>query len=158
MAEIVDQGAVLRAVADFPPLQRILLAVPGTLQSTLSAYFAAPVEVEVERQVADGAILRRDVSLVRREPYLVVCRASSDLTLEDPWIRALVEERRLGIGHIVRHLGVEASFTLDEVGREREGFWRRYALFGPGFRYAIRETFPGHLYDAAMAPDTEEST
>ena len=50
-------------------------ATAGTLQGTLSAYFGAPVTVEVVSQRVDGDTVHRAVDLVCKERGLVACRA-----------------------------------------------------------------------------------
>ena len=74
MAEILDLDAVLRMLDGFGPLRRVILATPGTLQGTLSAYFGEPVDVDVQVQDDDGDRKRfvREVNLVCRRRGLVV--------------------------------------------------------------------------------------
>ena len=157
MAEVYPIEEVLRQVKDFPPLQRILLSSPGTLQSTLSAYFAKPVKVEVRSQsepetVALPFSVSRNVDLfihegegTRKHP-LVVCSASSEITMASWPVIDLVTKKEMGIGQIMEYRGIRPSFVLHEVGREEETFWRLYTLEGGSITYRIRETFPARLY------------
>ena len=75
MADVVDLPALLDRIQGFPPLQRVLLATAGTLQGTLSAYFGAPVTVEVVSQTVEGEAMHREVDLVCKERDLVACSA-----------------------------------------------------------------------------------
>ena len=157
MAEVYPVEEVLKQVKDFPPVQRILLSTAGTLQGTLSAYFAKPVRVEVKSQsesetVALPLSLLRNVDLFihegegRQKHPLVVCSASSEIIVSS-WIAAdLMMKKEIGIGQIMEKLGVRPSFVLHEVGRDAVSFWRSYTLSGDGISYKIRETFPMNLY------------
>ena len=62
MADVVDLPALLAQLQGFPPLQRVLLATAGTLQGTLSAYFGAPVTVDVVSQSVRGDSVHREVA------------------------------------------------------------------------------------------------
>jgi len=146
VADIVDLPALLAQLQGFPPLQRVLLATAGTLQGTLSAYFGAPVTVDVVSQTVRDDSVHREVALVCKEQDLVACRASTEIQVADERMRQLIIERSIGLGQIVALLGGDAQFELDEVGDEPGEFWRRYRMWGDGFAYVITETFPKDLY------------
>ncbi len=146
MAEIVDQQSVLDKIRQFRPLWRLLLATPGTLQGTLSAYFGAPITIEVVSQDIRGGRICRAVNLVCRSRDMVVCRAETEISVENEEIRRMIEDKDIGLGRIIAMLNVPANFELDEVGRQNGTFWRNYRLSGDGFEYAIREEFPMLLY------------
>ena len=153
MAEIVDQAQLLAKLRGFSPLRRLLLAIPGTLQSSLSAYFGHPVTVQVVSQATQGAVIRRTVNLVGEDLGMVVVRAASDITVSDDHVRSLVEAQQMGIGQIVASLDVRTDFVLEDVGRGEGTFWRRYRLEGPGFTYLVREEFPTILFADVHAGD-----
>jgi hypothetical protein len=153
MAEIVDQAQLLAKLRGFSPLRRLLLAIPGTLQSSLSAYFGHPVTVQVLSQATQGAVIRRTVNLVCEDLGMVVVRATSDITVTDDHVRSLVEAQQMGIGQIVASLDVRTAFVLEDVGRGEGTFWRRYRLEGPGFTYLVREEFPTILFADVHAGD-----
>ncbi|MGH0032025.1 MAG: hypothetical protein ACQGVC_19715 [Myxococcota bacterium] len=150
MAEILNPEQVLLQLRDFGPLRRILLATPGTLQGTLSAYFGAPVTVAVRDQgdASDHKHFVREVDLVCTERGITACRARSEVDVEDEEIRTLIRERRIGLGQIIEYLRVPTTFELDRAGTSDACFWREYTLEGAGFRYRIREEFPADLYPA----------
>lgn len=152
MAEILNPQRVLRTLRDFGPLRRMILATPGTLQGALSAYFGTHVDVLVRSQsgVDDQKHFVREVDLVCGGNGIVACRARSEIEVESEEIRALIHERRIGLGRISAGLGVHTSFDLEAAGATSDGFWRRYTLEGPGFLYRIHECFPAALY-----PDAE---
>lgn len=150
MAEILNQEQVLERLRDFGPIRRVLLATPGTLQGTLTAYFGAPVTVVVRSQgdARDHKHFVREVDLVCEKLGLLACRAKSQIDVEDEEIRGLIRNRRIGLGQIVEFLRVPTTFELEQAGSDAECFWREYTLEGAGFRYRIREEFPADLYPA----------
>jgi hypothetical protein len=146
VADIVDLAGLLEQIRSFPPLQRMLLGTAGTLQGTLSAYFGAPVTIEVRSQTLRGSAVHREVDLVCKELDLVACSANTEVEVEDEQIRELIADGSIGLGQIVALLGVRATFELTDVGGDATTFWRIYHLAGDGFDYTITETFPAWLY------------
>lgn len=141
----------LDTLRGFGPIRRVILATPGTLQGTLTAYFGSQVGVEVRFQddQRDDKHFTREVDLVCREPERVVCTARTDVRVEDEEIRRMLRARRIGLGQIVELLRVSTTFELEEVGGNDESFWRVYALRGTGLVCRIREEFPAALYPDA---------
>jgi hypothetical protein len=152
VADIVDPSHLLHVLRDFSPLRRVLLATAGTLQGTLSAYFGAPVTVEVVSQTADGDVMQRTVDLVCAARDLAVCRAATEIHVADAGIREMIVERRIGLGQIAALVGVPTSFELDEAAQEERTFWRTYRLWGDEFEFRITETFPCQLYPDVPEP------
>ena len=150
MAEIYPIEDVLRKLELFSPVQRILLATPGTLQSTLSAFFASPVKVRVTSQehVPDTANWTRSVDLYIEKDgdQQVVCVAESEVVIEPKEAQELIEAEQLGIGQIMEYLGIRPKFTLTHTNYDAIAFWRLYILKGGGITYEIREYFPAQLY------------
>jgi hypothetical protein len=146
MAEIADRDVSLKLLRGFTPLQRVLLATAGTLQGTLSAFFGAPVTIDLVRQDETDGCIRREVDLVCAAKRIAVAHAMTEAQVTDPEITRLLLEGQIGLGQISALLGVPVSFALDQVGRELSAFWRVYRLWGEGFSYRIREEFPQALY------------
>jgi chorismate-pyruvate lyase len=146
MADVVDPTRLLDTIKGFSPWQRVLLGTAGTLQGTLSAYFGAPVTVEVRAQHVDGNDLHREVDLVCKERRLVACSAVSDIHVDDARMRELIIERNIGLGQISALLDLRTTFELLDAGRDDGTFWREYLLSGERFRYRIHERFPTDLY------------
>jgi chorismate-pyruvate lyase len=144
---------VVEKLDGFGPVQRVLLTTAGTLQGALSAFFRAPVVIELVHQEESGDTLQREVNLVRTAEPTIVCRTASTARVTDPEIRRLMLEGTLGLGQIVATLGVETHFALEEVGQDAEQFWRSYRLWGDGFSFRIRETFPAPLYATGPTGD-----
>ena len=154
MSEIVHPPEVLDQIKEFPPLHRILLCQPGTLQGTLSAYFCAPVTVRVLEQRAKDDYIERSVALECRG--VDVCHAKSILTVDDSAARKLIRHQKMGIGQILENLGIRPEFNLLSVGGRGNyhSFWRIYQLRAPQVFYEIRETFPADLYQGALTMAT----
>ncbi|KKN07249.1 hypothetical protein LCGC14_1068890 [marine sediment metagenome] len=55
---------------------------------------------------------------------------------------------KLGLGQIVVVSQIPTKRSLVEVGRDREGFWRTYAIEGPELYIKIYEYFPRKPYQA----------
>ena len=151
MAEILDLEGALATLRDFGPLRRMILATPGTLQATLTAYFGSQVDVRGRFQDdgRDEKNFIREVDLVCRERATVVCTARTDVRVEDEEIRRLLREREIGLGQIIELLRVPTRFELEEAGVDAACFWRVYALSGSGFSCRVREEFPAGLYPEA---------
>lgn len=151
MAEILDREGTLATLRDFGPVRRVILATPGTLQGTLTAYFGVQVDAEVRFQddSRNEKHFTREVDLVCRDRKTVVCRARTDVLVEDEDIRRMLIERELGLGQIIELLRVPSRFELVEVGEDDESFWRVYELRGAGFVCCVREEFPSRLYPEA---------
>ena len=148
MAEILDLEGTLATLRDFGPLRRVILSTPGTLQGTLTAYFGSQVEVDVRFQddSRDEKHFTREVDLLCRKNEAVVCRARTDVIVEDEDLRRMLCERKMGLGQIIELLRIPCGFELEEVGSDAESFWRVYELRGSGFVCRVREEFPQRLY------------
>lgn len=144
MAEVLPEK-ILGKLGGFSPLQRVLLATAGTLQSTLSAYFQKPVTVRVREQtLVDSYEMTRVVDLVCDGE--AVCSAWSTIITVDASIRGAIRERGLGLGQILMIKGLAPSFDLLETGQDEKEFYRVYRLEAPGVTYRIKEVFRKELY------------
>ncbi len=155
MAEVYPISVVLDKLKGFTPLQRILMATSGTLQSTLSAYFDGPVTIEVLSQSIpepdEGRPITRQVSLVCN--FKSVCYAKTTVYACGQEAIDLIQAQELGLGQIMQKLGIKPDFRLKRVGQDDDIFWRLYVLSGQGsgvfssLTYHIREEFPKHFYE-----------
>lgn len=109
----------------FSPLERILLAANGNLQRILSAYYNAPVTVQVIKCLRSPdspctptpdrpVIYDRLVSLHCLNS--VFCLASSSISISAPRIVALIESKSIGIGQLFRHFNALPEFQLLDCG------------------------------------------
>ncbi len=148
----MDPSRLLTVLGGFRPLRRVLLGTAGTLQGTLSAYFGAPVTIEVLDQRVEGDVMHRTVDLVCASRGIAACRADTAISVDDDQLRTLIVEQRLGLGQIVASVGVRTLFELDAAGQEADEFWRTYRMWGEGFGFVITERFPEHLYADVPEP------
>jgi hypothetical protein len=152
MADVIDSEGMIAMLRPFSPLRRVLLAATGTLQGTLSAFWASPVSVRLLSQEPDPDLehVRREVDLVCEGLDLVVCHADTTIHVTDHAVDTLLRESSLGIGQIISILGRRTTFSLQDVGQDDVHFWRSYRMWGEGFDYHITESFEQRLY-----PDVE---
>jgi hypothetical protein len=146
MTEILAVDEMLASLRAFDPLRRVLLATPGTLQATLTAYFGEPVDVEILKQSQRGSEFEREVDLVLRDRRIVVCHAASEIRVHDEDFLEMIQEQRVGLGRIAQMLDRDTTFLLESTDQRPDAFMRTYRLEGRGFRYRIHEEFPAALY------------
>ncbi|KAJ3746969.1 hypothetical protein EV360DRAFT_89920 [Lentinula raphanica] len=136
-------------------LERIMLAAQGDLQRLLSAYFADAINVEVlyatntpritPASSSSPIIQTRKVQLKCRS--VVVCTATSTVTLTSPECEALILDDKFAIGQTFRQMKQVPDFMLkkvevEEVEDGEEELRRTYTLTSPGIECEILEVFP----------------
>src|SRR3990172_436510 len=144
-----NQAETMQAkLLQMDPLRRDLLSRQGTLQEALATYFKEPIDVRVTRQrvAPETNPIAREVTLVRRLNDIIVCRARTEIHVQDEKARQLILEERLGLGQIFQTLQLQATFTLEEIDENSDSFWRIYLLEAPGIACRIREEFPTKLF------------
>ena len=152
-----------------PPIVRVLLTTDGTVTKSLEAYFWEPVQVQrlaqaliplksaapegvpgalpsTLRAQLDEPLWQRDVRLVGANTQRCYAQASSLVRFQllPEALRLALEEDRLGIGGVIRELGLETYREIIAVGQHRtngEGatvsddvaeiasVWRTYRLY-----------------------------
>eukprot|EP01135_Chromosphaera_perkinsii_P006528 Nk52_evm1s538 gene=Nk52_evmTU1s538 len=111
----------------FTPLERIVLTANGNLQRVISAYYNSAVSVDIvyNRRVKETtgggdkglpAVYERQVTLHCREEQF--CTATSKIILNTAELVRLVEEERIGLGQLFRHLRLLPTFYLLSAGRK----------------------------------------
>ncbi|KAL1923382.1 uncharacterized protein VTP21DRAFT_8362 [Calcarisporiella thermophila] len=157
---------------EFTGLERIVLTANGNLQRILSAYYCAPVTVQIlynRPLIPDNAdtptsisssdddnvipkknILqryRRAVNLLVRQK--IVCHATSCVTITSSHILHLVRDRGVGIGQLFRYMDKLPEFELLRAGKSiNEGrFWRVYRLSMDGVECKIKENFSSDMFE-----------
>lgn len=135
-------------LANLDPLRRNLLSCQGTLQEALAVHFQTPIYVRIARQRLEPETqhIFREVDLVRDSDNTSVCRATTEIEVQDTKARQLVLEQQLGLGQIFHILQLETQFTLEAIGEDPTSFWRSYRLSAPGICCRIREEFPRRLF------------
>jgi chorismate-pyruvate lyase len=145
-----------------PPFLRVLLSTDGTVTKSLEAYFWEPVAVIRQRQCElEGVTLgseftlheplwQRDVSLVGQHTGCCYGSARSYVrfTLLPKELKRGLEQDELGIGGVIRALGLETYRKIVAVGQEPHSqacptaVWRTYQLYYQGqVLMRITETF-----------------
>lgn len=132
--------------ATLPPFLRVLLTTDGTVTKSLESFFWEPVNVinlgqryiQLEEaapviELQSGAeVLHRKVKLVGEHSQRVYTWATSliraEILAED--IRADLEKGKVGVGELLRELGLETYREIVEFGRSKDQqmLWRRYRI------------------------------
>ena len=145
-----------------PPFLRVLLSTDGTVTKSLESYFWEPVAVIRQKQcelecLALGSeftfnepLWQRDVNLVGQHTGCCYVKASSYVrfTLLPKGLKRGLEQDELGIGGVIRALGLETYRKIVAVGQEPSSpacptaVWRTYQLYYQGqVLMRITETF-----------------
>jgi len=144
------------ALPEFSALERIVLTANGNLQRIISSYYNSPVSINVIRSVKTGDwVYDRKVKLVVHSQ--VFCVASSKVVVHSPACREALENGRIGIGQLYRHLDLLPHFRLLRVGREDGGgggFYRLYDLTSEHLSCRILEEYPGDMFSLKPLSNT----
>ncbi|KAI9189283.1 hypothetical protein H9P43_000714 [Blastocladiella emersonii ATCC 22665] len=159
------------AAVALTPLERVIMSSNGSLQRVLSAFYNAPIDVKLVKNVAvpqapsptpdapvsagtDEAAAQASRWQVDREIHLlcqgeVLCVAKSSLVITSPDYYDLLITRGVGLGQFFRHVGVLPAFELLEVRKPEApaDMFRLYTLSCPGVVCTIGETFPHWIAD-----------
>ncbi|KAG8468689.1 hypothetical protein KFE25_013772 [Diacronema lutheri] len=152
------QTGIELPAGDFSPLQRLLLTANGNVQRIVSAFYGAPVNVDVllsGRAQLGGH--ERHVSMSLFGVHFMTARSSVHL-LEPAWQAAA--DAGVPLGSLFQHMGVLPAFALHSIGRARGYFWRAYSLRCAGMACEIHETFVDGVFElsARAARDAQVST
>ena len=133
----------------FTPLERIIITANGNLQRIMSAYYGAPVVVNVlkcdpmedissykntkllDNNINNNKLLcvyDREVTLLTNNQ--IFCTAKGLIEIYDKELINAIEYKKIGIGQMFRYLGALPSFKLHAAGRKQDGsLWRDYSLY-----------------------------
>lgn len=142
--EELDFGSLLDRFGEdgFQRGEQVILANFGTNQTLLSLIFGVPNRVQlVDQRERDGQIYRQ-VHLLCGET--IVCHANTNIPMDRNRGDVLqdISAGKLGLGQIVVVHSLPNKRTLIDIGRDRTGFWRTYAIEGPEIYLEIHEYFP----------------
>ncbi|KAI8833230.1 hypothetical protein BJ741DRAFT_612404 [Chytriomyces cf. hyalinus JEL632] len=138
---------------DFGPLERVLITANGNVQRIISAYYNAPVSVDIIRNTpiasSPTSISGNEMNVLAafdREVHIcckgqVFCKAYSHIHVSSEACLELVVGQKMGIGQLFRAKGVAPNFELKSSGQNETCFWRVYCLSMPGFFSEIKEVF-----------------
>jgi hypothetical protein len=133
----------------FTPLERIIITANGNLQRIMSAYYGAPVIVNILKcdPIEDITLYKntkiyndntnkntllcvydREVTLLMNDQ--IFCTAKGLIEIYDKELIDAIEYKKIGIGQIFRYLGALPSFKLHAAGKKQDGsLWRDYSLY-----------------------------
>ena len=128
--------------------EQVILGHFGTVQTLLSLIFETSVNVKDIQMTDNEKGIHRSVNLVAGER--AVCHALSLIPrdLNSETLLHHVSEGKLGLGQIVVTLGIPNQRRLIEVGRDKDAFWRTYAIEGHMLYIEITEHFPRAPFEA----------
>lgn len=142
--EELDFGSLLKRFGEdgFQRGEQVVLANFGTNQTMLSLIFGIPNRIKlVDQRERDGEI-NRSVELWCGD---VLCCYANTVIPKDRNRRDVLQDisaGSMGLGQIVVSHNLPNQRNLLDVGRDKSGFWRTYAIEGPEVYLRIHEYFP----------------
>jgi len=143
--------------------EQVILGNFGTVQTLLSLIFETPVNVcDIKMEEKNGDIIRmvnlkagpglfRHLRSHGWEPagQLLVAQATSRIPIDRNSFDVLhsITSGKLGLGQIVVTYQIPNRRILQEVGRNKEAFWRTYTIEGPDLFLEIHEHFPREPFE-----------
>lgn len=168
------EGGIIQNAADIsidigalPPFLRTLLVADGTVTKSLEAFFWEKVDVETldqHDQILDIAIptinanigdhvLKREVQLRGTESDHTYAYASSYLRTEKLGgeIKENLLAGKIGIGELLREIGLETYREIIDLGQDSETVFRTYVIhIGGEPTIQITERFPLSVFDTSI--------
>lgn len=160
------EGGIIQNAADIsidigalPPFLRTLLVADGTVTKSLEAFFWEKVNVEtvaqddheldhkiksIEARAGDH-VLKRKVMLRGEKSEQIYAYATSYLRLEtlDAEVKESLLSGKIGIGELLREIGLETYREIIDFGEEPEMVYRTYVIhIGGKPIIQITERFP----------------
>lgn len=137
MREDAGIGGLLERLKtyDLTPLERVILANEGTVQSLLSTLFLVPVEVEVISQIEESGVIIRWSKLVANyapDNRVTVCLAESVIPVEKNnhgFING-IREKQWGIGVLLEAVRIRTTREILGIYADEQVFSRTYRILG----------------------------
>ena len=163
----LNRLATAEVAIDFqalPPFLRVLLTTDGTVTKSLEAFFWEPVEVQCLAQSemncpesvrltqagTSEQVVQRRVQLVGGHSKKVFATAASYIRhslLAEDFVKKL-SEGGLGVGELLRDLGLETYREILSLGSTQDTLWRVYLIMMKQQPFIqVREEFPLKLYE-----------
>ena len=171
----IESGVVKNAdnialdIAALPPFLRTLLVADGTVTKSLEAFFWERVDVETidQKQISldsplpalnasiGDSVLKRDIRLRGADSGYVFAHASSYLRMDllDDEIKNNLLAGRIGIGELIREIGIETYREIIDLGERQseagdKSIYRTYIIYiGHQATIQISEVFPLGIYE-----------
>ena len=126
--------------------EQVILGHFGTVQTLLSLIFGEPVNVQLQSQREKEGDVTRQVHLMAGKTMAAEAASHIPRSRNREDVMDAIAAGKLGLGQIVVVSQIPTKRSLVEVGRDREGFWRTYAIEGPELYIKIYEYFPRKPY------------
>lgn len=121
--------------------EAIILANFGTNQTMLSLIFGKPCRLKLGDQGIRDGVINRQTFLYYGDVVGCIANTKIPLNRNRRDVIDLAYSSSMGLGQIVVHLNLPSRRNLLDIGRDREGFWRTYAIEGPEVYLEIHEHF-----------------
>lgn len=158
MDEITHESNIKRLIEKIPkdstPLEKVVLANEGTVQTLMSIVFGVPIKVEVLSQIEDESFIVRWVRLIAdygNDEIITVCLAESVINKNTEFNGFLngIREKNMGIGQLLSSCGIKTERELLGFYSDRNSFSRTYRIktygidlkAGRGLSIIITEVF-----------------
>lgn len=158
MDEITHEDNIKKLIDEIPkdttPLEKVILANEGTVQTLMSVVFGVPIKIEVLSQIETETYIVRWVRLVAdygNDLSITVCLAESIIDKNIIFNGFLngVREKNMGIGQLLSACGIRTVRELLGFYSDKNTFSRNYSISthgydikaGRGFKIIITEVF-----------------
>ena len=158
MEEITHEDNSKKLIEKIPqdstPLEKIILANEGTVQTLMSVVFGVPIKIEVLSQIETETYIVRWVRLLADygdNLIITVCLAESIIDKNNIFEGFLtgIRERNMGIGQLLSACGIRTQRELLGFYSDKNTFSRNYSIntygydikAGRGFKIIITEVF-----------------
>ncbi len=155
MMEEVNTESIKQMLTTIPeslsPVERLILANEGTVQTLLSVLFKIPIEVVVLNQIEKGVIIRWSKLVADYSPdcKMTVCLAQSAISSDNPGFLTGIREMKMGIGQLISAKSLITRRTIKGFYSDENVFSRIYQIEDVGMtpleshiNCLITEVFP----------------
>ena len=169
MIEETQEDSIKKLIEKIPqdstPLEKVILANEGTVQTLLSVVFGVPIKIEVLSQIEAETYIVRWVRLVANygnDLAITVCLAESIIDKNNIFEGFLtgIREKNMGIGQLLSACGIRTERELLGFYSDKNTFSRNYSISthgydiraGRGFKIIITEVFQKDAFKRLEKP------
>ena len=169
MEEETQEDSIKKLIEKIPqdstPLEKVILANEGTVQTLMSVVFGVPIKIEVLSQTEAETYIVRWVRLVADYgggEAITVCLAESiiDKKTEFQGFLTGIREKNMGIGQLLSACGIRTQRELLGFYSDKNTFSRNYSISthgydiraGRGFKIIITEIFQKDAFKRLEKP------